>query len=92
MKIFFNTGRLYGRYLDHEGQIIQAEWDGNSKITFYDRTRGIAGVITTCNHNWLDEQHLAKAIMVAYDHGLYINDSTAFNMERPVGKPKRIQL
>jgi hypothetical protein len=87
MKVFFNTGRLYTK----EGQVISAEWDGKGNILFCDHSRGIGGTITTSNYNW-DEYHLAKAIMAAYDHGLYLHTLAGMNMKRPEGEPKRIQL
>jgi hypothetical protein len=87
MKIYFNTGRLYTA----EGQVITAEWDGKDSITFRDHSRGIGGTITTSNYNW-DYYHLAKAVMAAYDHGLYLYPTKAISMVRPDGKPKKISL
>ncbi|MBN9552925.1 MAG: hypothetical protein J0H31_29755 [Alphaproteobacteria bacterium] len=63
----FNTGRLY----QSDGQIIRAVFDEQARVVrFNDFSRMVSGEFPYQRYN-NTEFDLARAVMVAYDHGIY---------------------
>lgn len=63
----FNTMRLYTQ----EGQVIRAVFDDQACVVrFNDFSRMVSGEFPYNRHNNSDFD-LARAVMVAYDHGIY---------------------
>ena len=85
--ITFNTGRLYAK----EGQVIRAVFDDQACVVrFNDFSRMVSGEFPYQRHN---NSHfdLARAVMVAYDHGIY-NYTREVPSRDPDAEIRRINL
>ncbi|TIW53837.1 MAG: hypothetical protein E5V54_24045 [Mesorhizobium sp.] len=85
--ITFNTMRLYQK----DGQIIRAVFDESASVVrFNDFSRMVSGEFPYQRYN-NSEFDLARAVMVAYDHGIYTYTREAPRRD-PDAKVKEIRL
>lgn len=83
----FNTGRLYTK----EGQVIRAVFDESAGVVrFSDFSRMVDGEFPYQRYNNSDFD-IARAVMVAYDHGIYTRTREAPRRD-PDAKIKDIRL
>jgi len=80
-KISFNTGRLYTSL----GQVITVlilDQNGQNQTMFMDHSRGIGGMIEGIPDPEGGPEHIARWVMGFYDHGKYMPENEAMNLER----------